>query len=173
MQSRVPSFLSEMPTYHGKTIDVEMSTAAIYANEETGVTEYLLVLRDHETFKKAEQAANSKKMIRELIEAKESEHKRLAKELHDGLGQSLFSVSVGLQAVESFITDNPQLTEYIGGVCAELQKVMNDVNNYAHQLRPHMIDQFGIVAAIEQLLETVAKNSPQTSMSIMQQLLSD
>ncbi len=90
--NEVPSFLSEMPTYHGKKIDVEMSTAAIYADENTGEKEYLLVLRDQETFKKAQEAAINKKMIRALIEAQESEHKRLAQELHDGVGQSIIFI---------------------------------------------------------------------------------
>lgn len=154
----VPSFLSEMPTYHGKTIDVEMSTAAIYANENTGETEYLLVLRDQETFKKAQEAAINKKTIRALIEAKESEHKRLAQELHDGIGQSLFSVSLALQAIESFVQDNAQLNDYIAEVRTELQKAMNDINLYSQQLRPHSLDQLGLEPTIQALIATVKKN---------------
>ncbi|WP_431030237.1 ATP-binding protein [Lysinibacillus sp. LZ02] len=156
--NEVPSFLSEMPTYHGRKIDVEMSTAAIYANENTGETEYLLVLRDQETFKKAQEAAINKKMIRALIEAKESEHKRLAQELHDGVGQSLFSVSVALQAIESFVQDNAQLNEYISEVRAELQKVMNDINAYSHQLRPHSLDQLGLEPTIQATIDAIKKN---------------
>ena len=158
----VPSFLSEMPTYHGKKIDVEMSTAAIYENEENGQQEYLLVLRNQELFKKAAQAATSKKMLRDLVEAKESEHKRLAQELHDGVGQSLFSISIALQAIETFITDNPKLSTYVTEVRGELQKVMQDVSNYSHQLRPHIIDQLGLEAAIASLVEVVQKNLPNT-----------
>ncbi|MET4559045.1 ATP-binding protein [Lysinibacillus parviboronicapiens] len=153
--NEVPSFLSEMPTYHGRKIDVEMSTAAIYANENTGETEYLLVLRDQETFKKAQEAAINKKMIRALIEAKESEHKRLAQELHDGVGQSLFSVSVALQAIESFVQDNAQLNEYISEVRAELQRVMNDINAYSHQLRPHSLDQLGLEPTIQATIDAI------------------
>lgn len=156
----VPSFLSEMPTYHGKKIDVEMSTAAIYVNEETGDQEYLLVLRDQELFKRAAQAATSKKMLRDLVEAKESEHKRLAQELHDGVGQSLFSISIALQAIDTFITDNEELSAYVGEVREELAKVMEDVSNYSHQLRPHIIDQLGLEAAIASLVEVVQKNLP-------------
>ncbi len=144
--NEVPSFLSEMPTYHGKKIDVEMSTAAIYADENTGEKEYLLVLRDQETFKKAQEAAINKKMIRALIEAQESEHKRLAQELHDGVGQSLFSLSIALQAIESIVQDNARLNDYISEVRTELEKVMNDVNAYSHQLRPHSLDQLGLRA---------------------------
>ncbi|WP_341320146.1 ATP-binding protein [Solibacillus sp. FSL H8-0523] len=158
--SEVPSFLSQMPTYHGKKIDVEMSTAAIYANNETGETEYLLVLRDQETFKKAQEAENKKQMIHALIEAKESEHKRLAKELHDGVGQSLFTVSVALQAVESFVKDKPKLSTYINEVQQELQRVMDDVNAYSHQLRPHSLDQLGLKPTIQMMIDNMMKSMP-------------
>ncbi|WP_332645466.1 ATP-binding protein [Lysinibacillus sp. 54212] len=158
--NEVPSFLSEMPTYHGRKIDVEMSTAAIYANENTGETEYLLVLRDQETFKKAQEAAINKKMIRALIEAKESEHKRLAQELHDGVGQSLFSVSVAMQAIESFVKDNAELNDYIAEVRKELEKVMKDISAYSHQLRPHSLDQLGLEPTIQTTIAGIKKNVP-------------
>lgn len=156
----VPTFQSEMPTYHGKTIDVEMSTAAIYANEDTGETEYLLVLRDHELHKRARESAINKKMIRALIEAKEEEHKRLAQELHDGVGQSLFSVSVALQAIESFVKDNEELNDYIVEVRKELQKVMDDIKAYSHRLRPHSLDQLGLEPTIRSLIELIHKQVP-------------
>jgi signal transduction histidine kinase len=148
-----------MPTYHGEKIDVEMSTAAIYWNTETGETEYLLVLRDRETFLKAKEAAINKKMIRALTEAKESEHKRLARELHDGVGQSLFSISVAIQAFESFVQDNAELNEYISEVRTELQKVMNDVNAYSYRLRPHSLDQLGLEPTIQSMIDTIHKGN--------------
>ncbi|MER2107357.1 MAG: ATP-binding protein [Solibacillus sp.] len=156
----VPSFLSQMPTYHGKKIDVEMSTAAIYANDETGEMEYLLVLRDQETFKRAQEAEITKKMVHALMEAKESEHKRLAKELHDGVGQSLFTVSVALQAVASFVHDNEKLAAYIHEVQEELQRAMDDINAYSHQLRPHSLDQLGLVPTVQMMIDTLRKNMP-------------
>ena len=161
--SEVPSFLSQMPTYHGKNIDVEMSTAAIYPNSDTGETEYLLVLRDQELLKKAQEVDITKKMMRALIDAKESEHKRLAQELHDGVGQSLFTVSVALQAVNSFVQHNDKLSDYITEVQAELQRAMEDVKAYSHQLRPHSLDQLGLVPTIQMMLDHLAKNMPHVS----------
>src|SRR5690625_2301203 len=90
-QEEVPYFLSEMPTYKGKIIDVEMSTALIYEGSQTRKKEYLLVLRNQQLRQREEEVKLSKKMIQMLIEARESEHKRLAQELHDGVGQALFS----------------------------------------------------------------------------------
>ena len=156
----VPTFLSEMPTYHGDVIDVDMSTAAIYTDEDTGETEYLLVLRNHELYKQARESAINKKMIRALIEAKEEEHKRLAQELHDGVGQSLFSVSLALQAIESFVKDNDELNDYIIEVRKELQIVMDDINAYSHRLRPHSLDQLGLEPTIRSLIELIHKQVP-------------
>lgn len=156
----VPSFLSQMPTYHGKNIDVEMSTAVIYQNDETGDNEYLLVLRDCGVMQQAREAALNKKMIQALIDAKESEHKRLAQELHDGVGQSLYSVSVALEAIETYVQNNENLLHYIHEVREELRKVMEDVHTYSHNLRPQSLDQLGLKAALENLIEKIQKSSP-------------
>lgn len=165
----VPSFLSQMPTYHGKNIDVEMSTAVIYQNEETGENEYLLVLRDYAVMQQAQEVALKKKMIRALIEAKESEHKRLAQELHDGVGQSLYTVSLALQAIETYAEKNEKLFHYIAEVRKELQKVMDDVNTYSHNLRPYSLDQLGLKAALQNLIEKVNKNCPNLTIELVTQ----
>ncbi|WP_217589771.1 PAS domain-containing sensor histidine kinase [Lentibacillus saliphilus] len=149
-----PYFLSEMPTYHGKTLDVEMSTALMYHDQETGEKEYLLVLRDQSIRKQKEEARISKHMIKKLIEAKEDEHKRLAQELHDGVGQSLFSISVALQAIESYVCDS-RLDAYLTEVRSELEKVMSDVKAYSYQLRPLSLDRLGLVATIQSLVNTI------------------
>lgn len=106
-------------------------------------------------------------MIRALIEAKESEHKRLAQELHDGIGQSLFTVSVALQAVESFVKENPKLSLYIHEVQAELQRAMDDINAYSHQLRPHSLDQLGLVPTIQMMIDTTMKNTPALTIDLL------
>lgn len=158
-REEIPYFLSEMPTYHGKKINVEMSTALIYDDEESGEKEYLLVLRDQSIKQKEEEARLSKMIIHKLIEAKESEHKRLAQELHDGVGQSLYTISVGLEAIESFI-QNPKLQGYIDEVRQELTQVMNDIKDYSYKLRPQSLDRLGLVAAIHDLILKVERNNP-------------
>lgn len=166
----VPYFLSEMPTYHGMKIDVEMSTALVYTDPKSNRKEYLLILRDQTLKKKEEEARFSKMMIQKLIEAKESEHKRLAQELHDGVGQSLYSISVALQAIESYV-DNPKLNPYIEEVRFELQKVMDDIKAYSHQLRPHSIDQLGIVPTVQTLIESFEKMHQQIEFQFESNLL--
>ncbi|RAS91007.1 ATPase (plasmid) [Priestia endophytica] len=157
-REEIPYFLSEMPTYHGKKINVEMSTALIYDDKKSGEKEYLLVLRDQSMKQKEEEARLSKMIIHKLIEAKENEHKRLAQELHDGVGQSLYTISVALEAMEAFL-QNPKLQNYIDEVRQELTRVMNDVKDYSYELRPQSLDGLGLIAAIRDLISKIEKNN--------------
>ncbi|MEW8986705.1 MAG: sensor histidine kinase [Bacillus sp. (in: firmicutes)] len=160
-RQEVPYFLSQMPTYHGEKIDVEMSTALIFNDDLNNEKYYLLVLRDQTVKKKEEEARLSKLMVKKLIEARESEQKRLAQELHDNVGQSLFSVSIALDNIVHRI-DDMKLHEYIMEVRTELGKVMEDVKLYSHQLRPRSLDQLGLVPTIEALVESTQTKMPQT-----------
>lgn len=160
----VPYFLSDMPTYHGKKINVEMSTALMFHDATTHQKEYLLVLRDQSLMQKEKEAQLSKKMIQKLIEAKENEHKRLAQELHDGVGQALYSISVALQAIESFV-NNTRIQSYVDEVQEELNHVMNDIKAYSYQLRPQSIDRLGLIATIQGLMHTLEKSNPNVTIT--------
>lgn len=148
-----------MPVYHGNNLDVEMSTALIYTDQEQQKKEYLLVLRDQTLRQKEEEVRLSKIMIKRLIEAQEKEHKRLAHELHDGVSQSLYTISVALQALESTLTNNDRLHHYINEVRAELERTMSDIKAYSHQLRPTSLDSLGLVSAIKTLISSVKTTS--------------
>ncbi|WP_297991168.1 PAS domain-containing sensor histidine kinase [Anoxybacillus sp.] len=159
----VPYFLSEMPTYHGHFIDVEMSTALIL--EQDDAKYYLLVLRDQTAKKKEEEARRSKWMVKKLTEAKEEEHKRLAQELHDGVGQSLYSISIALDNIIQRVQDE-KLHAYVKEVREELGRVMEDVKLYAQQLRPKSLDALGLIPTIQSLIHSLQSKMPTTSFSL-------
>lgn len=156
-KDEVPYFLSEMPTYHGEKINVEMSTALMFHDQYTGKKEYLLVLRDQRLKRKEEEAYLSKLMIQKLIEVQENEHKRLAQELHDGVGQSLYTISVALQAIEPYVNEK-KIADYLSEVRTELDKVMKDVKAYSYQLRPQSLDRLGLIPTIESLISSMTLN---------------
>jgi PAS domain S-box-containing protein len=161
----VPYFLSSMPTYEGKYIELEMSTAIMYENEEEGQQEVLLVLKDMTLKKKEEEARLSKLLLQKTLQAQENEHKRLAQELHDGIGQSLYSISVGIQAIrkqlEREIDKGSKFHEYAEELHAVIDGVIRDVKNYSSELRPHTLDQLGLILATRNLLQTMAKTHPE------------
>ncbi|MGE5704924.1 MAG: ATP-binding protein [Clostridia bacterium] len=157
----VPYFLSSMPTYEGKYVDMEMSTAVMYENPTQKQQEVLLVLKDVSVKRKEEEARISKLVLQKTLEAQENEHKRLAQELHDGVGQSLYSISVGIQAIQSRIKLDPQFKSYMGEIVDELEKVIKDVKLYSLQLRPYSLDRLGLIPTVEHLVETLNKTHPE------------
>ncbi len=88
--------------------------------------------------------------LRRLIEGQELERRRLARELHDETGQALTSVLLGLKAVED--------AEDIPAALRDLRELvvgtLQDVRRLAVELRPKALDDFGLVPAVERLVET-------------------
>ena len=100
----------------------------------------------------------SRDTVRRVVEAQESERARLARELHDETGQALTSILLGLKSLDARVQD-----EEGRGAVAELRELvvstLHDVRRLAVELRPAALDDFGLVPAIERLLDTVGEQS--------------
>lgn len=153
-QGKVPYFESKMPRIGEYLINVEMSNALIYEADDDTDKHYLLVMRDLTAKNQQEAARLSKKMLQHLTEAKEAEHKRLSQELHDGVGQSLYSVAIAMDNL-SLIIEDEQIATYIKEVRAEVGKAMEDVKFYSQSLRPKSLDQLGLIPTVETLIESL------------------
>jgi signal transduction histidine kinase len=97
-------------------------------------------------------------VVRRVVEAQEVERARLARELHDEAGQALTSILLGLKSLEDRMsTDDSRLavTELRELVVSTLQ----DVRRLAIELRPAVLDDFGLVPAIERLCDVIAEQS--------------
>lgn len=156
-----PYFSSKVQTCNGDKVDVEMSNVMIFHEKETKKKYYLVVLRDHTIKKKEEEARRSRQMLKQLTAAKEEEHKRLSHELHDHVGQSLYSISLALDNIIAKIND-AVLHSYVKEVRSELGEVMEDIKAYSHALRPKSLDELGLISAIDSLVQSIKKNIPNT-----------
>jgi PAS domain S-box-containing protein len=85
-------------------------------------------------------------LSRQLISAQETERRHLARELHDEIGQVLSAISINLKAVHRKVDPGfrPPLEESIGIVDRAIQQV----GDLALDLRPAMLDDFGLEAAL-------------------------
>jgi signal transduction histidine kinase len=80
------------------------------------------------------------------------ERERIAKELHDGVIQSLFAVGMGLQAAATMSRD-PVLERRVTDAVAEIDRAIRDLRNYIFGLRPGILADRQLDQAIRQLAE--------------------
>ena len=90
--------------------------------------------------------------LRRVVGAQELERRRLARELHDETGQALTSILLGLKEVEAAKSE-----EEARAAAAELRELvvttLQDVRRLAVELRPSALDDFGLVPALERLVD--------------------
>ncbi|MEZ5098770.1 MAG: GAF domain-containing sensor histidine kinase [Thermoleophilia bacterium] len=84
--------------------------------------------------------------VQRIVEAEETERRRLARELHDETGQALTTILLGLRSLEEVA--GPEALE---PVREHVRRALRDVRRLAVELRPAALDDFGLVAAVERL----------------------
>jgi signal transduction histidine kinase len=82
------------------------------------------------------------------------DRERIAKELHDGIIQSLFAVGMGLQGT-ALMTGSPEQSARIEGAVGELDRVIRDLRNYIFGLRPGILADRQLDQALRALGEEV------------------
>jgi signal transduction histidine kinase len=104
----------------------------------------------------AEATGKARQELLELvISAQEAERARVARDLHDQIGQSLTSILIALRVYENAGIDSEEgrkrgeeLRELITGA-------LDDVRQLAFELRPAVLDDIGLVTALSRLSETL------------------
>ncbi len=90
--------------------------------------------------------------IRGVITAQEDERKRIARELHDSTSQSLTSLLVGLRNLEA-APDLASVHTHIESIRDVVNHTLDEVHTLAWQLRPSVLDDLGLVAALRRYVD--------------------
>jgi signal transduction histidine kinase len=99
--------------------------------------------------------------LRRALTSQEEERQRITREIHDGIGQSLTSLMLGLRALEETTGDAKtcdnakSLREMGAGIHDELRRIVRG-------LRPAILDQLGLAAATLRLAEDIRNTSAST-----------
>lgn len=87
----------------------------------------------------------------------EEEARRIAHALHDEAAQLLVSIYLALDALA--VTLSPQVRFKIAEVRALLEQVEAQLRHFSHELRPTILDDFGLIPALQFLAEGVSKRT--------------
>ena len=93
----------------------------------------------------------------ELIRGEEEQRTRIARELHDGLGQIMTAVNIELQVLKEAAPDG--LKPRVDDVRALAAQVMAEMRRIAHDLRPPILDEMGLSEAVRALVSRMERHA--------------
>lgn len=97
-------------------------------------------------------AQSRMRFLRRALTSQEDERRRITRDIHDGIGQSLTSLMLGLRTMEETATD-PTIRKHTVSLRTLGAEIHDDLRRIVHGLRPMILDQLGLAAAIERLIE--------------------
>ena len=146
------TYEAEIITKEGRLIPVEISSRLILANGVAiGVQG---CVRDISDRKRAQVAART--YSRRLIEAQEAERRRISRELHDQVGQILTAVKMNLHSLQGKCSGAEMLAS-IEDNMEVIDEAVDQVRDLSVDLRPLLLDDFGLVVASRWYLGRQAK----------------
>jgi signal transduction histidine kinase len=95
-----------------------------------------------------------------LLDAQEEERRSISRELHDEVGQSLGALLVDVGRLKAAIpADNTVAHEQLAQIKGTAENTVNAVRNIALLLRPSMLDDLGLIAAVEWQAREISRRS--------------
>ncbi|MBP7497391.1 MAG: HAMP domain-containing protein [Bacteroidales bacterium] len=95
--------------------------------------------------------------LQSMIDGQELERKRLSRELHDGLGQSLIALKMKLESVSD--ADINELLKINTETKEGIDNIINEIRRISNNLLPAVLDKLGIINALKSLCNDIRDNS--------------
>ncbi|MFK7902676.1 MAG: cache domain-containing protein [Nitratireductor sp.] len=92
-----------------------------------------------------------KKLASEIVEAQESERKRVSSELHDGISQLLVSARYGLDIANVNAKGDAQITTHVEKADQTIALAISEIRRISMALRPSILDDMGLASALKSL----------------------
>ncbi len=90
-----------------------------------------------------------------VLEAEENERQRIAKELHDGVGQLLSATKLNLNAASNTTNESNAAQQKLLNGIELLDESIKEVRNISHNMMPAVLQENGLCAAIEDFIRKI------------------
>lgn len=98
-------------------------------------------------------------LLKATIEGQERERKRLAKDLHDGIGSLLSGLSFNLKFQKNVTNDDPAYNLFLEEACKLVDESIESVRTVSHNLLPSTLENFGLVSAIKECIAPITQTT--------------
>jgi len=98
-------------------------------------------------------------LSKRLVDTEERERRAISRELHDQVGQSLGALLLDVEALSAIAHEKGAFRDGLSNIRRLAEACVNEVRNMALLLRPSMLDDLGLVAAVEWQAREVSKRT--------------
>lgn len=145
---------------HGEPVASFLAThsrvAGLFGEQEQRLAEFI----GHLAGAALEREGLGQEMRARVVAAQEAERARVARDLHDEIGQAITSVLLGLRLVETSLSapelDIEVLLGRLGKVRNVASEALGQVQRLAFELRPTVLDDLGLLPALRRLVDDIS-----------------
>ncbi|GAA0324770.1 hypothetical protein GCM10008967_14210 [Bacillus carboniphilus] len=127
------------------------TTIVPFINDNGKPYQYLAIRSEITARKRVEEEL--KQMMTKIIQVQEEERKKVSRELHDGIGQNLYSLLITINRI-SAEQDHPLLPE----MQKEVTSLIEQIRGISWELRPSVLDDLGLVPAIRSMINQYSQH---------------
>lgn len=98
-------------------------------------------------------------LTRYVNRAHEKERQRISQDLHDSIAQGVYSAIMGVRRISEEKLNQEQLSQVCSAIEMQLQETLGEVKGMALDIRPSVLDSFGLIPAIKALAKRLQANS--------------
>jgi PAS domain S-box-containing protein len=158
----IPQKKLETARQEGRVIDERWHTrkdskrffaSGIMTQLREGKEGFVKITSDQTKRLEAEKAQREKEMLVKLVHAQEDERKRIAREIHDELGQQLTALRLKLEQVRKLCENDGELSAKVDDVQTIAKHIDDGVDFLAWELRPSVLDDLGLFAALDKYVK--------------------
>lgn len=122
------------------------TTIVPFVDDQGQVYQYLAIRNEVTQMKRVEEELQL--MMSQVMQIQEEERRKFSRELHDGIGQSLFSLLIQM---DRLIGDEPE--SEMGHLRQNVSSIIEEVRSLAWKIRPSVLDDLGVIPAIRTHIE--------------------
>lgn len=94
-----------------------------------------------------------------LMQIQDAERRRVARDVHDGLGQYLVGVKMGIDQLGRRLAHDPSCHDSLSEISTLLDRAINETRTISHLLHPPLLDEIGLGSALAAYADGFAKRS--------------